>query len=153
MNGGARAMDKGLAVVLVAAMGGLIAAQAPINGGLGAGIGKLPAALLSFLVGTALLTLIVVISGEGFGRLGDAHLPWYYFAGGALGAAYITTVIFTVGTLGAGGITAATIGGQLTASMLLDHFGAFGLDTQPITLTRIAGVALLAGGTYLVVSG
>ncbi|MGH2906913.1 MAG: DMT family transporter [Solirubrobacterales bacterium] len=152
MSGSARGMDKGLAVILVAAMGGLIAAQAPINGHLGEHVGKFPAALISFIGGTVLLTLIVVISGEGLGRVSGSGLPWYYFIGGLLGAAYISTVIFTVGTLGAGGITAATIAGQLTAAVALDHFGALGLEQQAITTQRLAGVLLLAAGTYLVVA-
>jgi uncharacterized membrane protein YdcZ (DUF606 family) len=37
--------------------------------------------------------------------------------------------------------------------MLLDQFGAFGLEKHPITWTRLAGVLLLAAGTYLVVAG
>lgn len=145
-------MDKGFSVLLVAAMGGLIAAQAPINGHLGESIGKFPAALISFIGGTILLTLIVAVSGEGFGQISGSGLPWFYFIGGVLGAAYISTVIFTVGTLGASGITAATIAGQLTASIIFDQFGAFGLEPHAITWQRVAGVALLAVGTYLVVA-
>ncbi|MFY9487162.1 MAG: DMT family transporter [Solirubrobacterales bacterium] len=145
-------MDKGLAVLLTAAMGGLIAAQAPINGRLGEDIGKFPAAAVSFIGGTILLTLIVLIAGEGFGKISDSSLPWYYFVGGLLGAAYISTVIFTVGTLGAGGIVGATIAGQLVASVLLDRFGAFGVQEHPLTASRLIGVALLAAGTYLIVA-
>jgi hypothetical protein len=49
------AMDKGLAVLITAVAGGLIALQAPINAGLGRATGNLPAALVSFVVGTFLL--------------------------------------------------------------------------------------------------
>ncbi|MFY9264510.1 MAG: DMT family transporter [Solirubrobacterales bacterium] len=145
-------MDKGLAVILTAAAGGLIAAQAPINGRLGEEVGKLPAAAVSFIIGTILLTLIVLVAGGGFGKVAGASLPWYYFVGGLLGAAYISTVIFTVGSLGAAGIVAATIAGQLSASVLLDRFGAFGVQEQPLSTARLAGVALLAVGTYLIVA-
>ena len=48
-------MDRGLAVILTACAGGLIALQAPINAGLGKATGSLPAALVSFLVGTVAL--------------------------------------------------------------------------------------------------
>jgi transporter family-2 protein len=147
-------MDRTFAVLLTAGVGGLLAAQAPINGQLGLHVGKLQAALISFAVGTALLTMIVFVFAGGFpDGFGVGTVPWYYFIGGLLGAGYITTVIFTVGTLGAGGITAATVSAQLLTSMLLDQFGAFGLDKHPITWTRFAGVLLLAAGTYLVVVG
>jgi len=56
-----------------------------------------------------------------------------------------------VKTLGAGSVAAATITGQLTASVLIDQLGAFGLDKQPLTLARIVGIALLLSGTYLIV--
>jgi transporter family-2 protein len=61
-------------------------------------------------------------------------------------------VLVTVRTLGAGGITAATIAGQLSTSLALDHFGAFGLEKSPITVTNAIGVVLLAAGTYLIVT-
>lgn len=147
-------MDRTLAVLLTAGVGGLLAAQAPINGQLGHHVGKLQAALISFIVGTALLTMIVFVFAGGFENgIGVGAVPWYYFIGGLLGAGYITTVIFTVGVLGAGGITAATVSAQLLTSMLLDQFGLFGLDKHPITWSRFAGVLLLAAGTYLVVAG
>lgn len=147
-------MDRTWAVLLTAGVGGLLAMQAPINGQLGIHVGKLQAALISFIVGTALLTMLVFVFDGGFSEgTGVGAVPWYYFIGGLLGAGYITTVIFTVGTLGAGGITAATISAQLVTSIILDAVGAFGLEKQPITWTRIAGVFLLAAGTYLIVAG
>jgi bacterial/archaeal transporter family-2 protein len=56
-----------------------------------------------------------------------------------------------VRSLGAGGVTAATIAGQLAASVAVDHFGLLGVERQPVTALRIVGVALLAGGVFLVV--
>ena len=71
---------------------------------------------------------ITLVSGEGFGRLGEVGgLSWYYLIGGLLGAVYVTTVLITVRTLGAGGVTAATIAGQLTLSVVLDQLGVLGL--------------------------
>lgn len=147
-------MDRTAALLVTVVVGGVLAIQAPINGQLGLHVGKIQAALISFIVGTILLTFIVFVFDGGFDRgTGVGAVPWYYFLGGLLGAAYITTVIFTVGVLGAGGITAATISAQLATSMALDHFGAFGLDKQPVTWSRVLGVLLLAVGTYLVVAG
>lgn len=147
-------MDRTVAVLITAGVGGLLATQAPINGQLGGHVGKLQAALISFIVGTILLSAIVFVFAGGFDQgVGVGEVPWYYFIGGLLGAAYITTVIFTVGTLGAGGITAATISAQLVTSMFIDRIGAFGLEKQPITWSRVLGVALLAVGTYLIVAG
>jgi bacterial/archaeal transporter family-2 protein len=143
---------KAIAVLATAAAGGLVAMQAPINSGLGKTIGSLPAASFSFAIGLVALVGITLVSGEGFGRLGEVGgLSWYYLIGGLLGAVYVTTVLISVRTLGAGGVTAATIAGQLTLSVVLDQLGVLGLAQREITPARVVGVALLAAGVVLVV--
>jgi transporter family-2 protein len=145
-------MDRGAAVALTAVVGGFIALQAPINATLGQRVGSFQAAFLSFVIGTVLLAAIAGLARGGFGQLADVRgLPWYYLTGGVLGAAYVTTVLVTVRTLGAGAVVAATIAGQLSASVAIDHFGLLGVERQPITLSRIVGVVLLAAGVYLIV--
>jgi len=143
-----RTLVAGLATVVV---GGLIALQAPINSGLGKATGTLPAAAISFTVGTILLVALVVVSGQIDKVSGIADVRWYYLIGGILGACYVTTVLLTVRTLGAGGVTAATVAGQLTTSVVLDRLGFLGLQQVPITLGRAAGVLLLFAGTFLVI--
>jgi bacterial/archaeal transporter family-2 protein len=144
-------VKPGLAIALTAGAGGLVAMQAPINGMLGKSAGKLAAASISFLIGTAVLVAITALSGSEVNLSEATKLPLYYFTGGLLGAAYVTTVLITVNTLGAGGVTAATIAGQLSTSVVLDRVGAFGLPEKQLTLARLVGVALLAAGVFLIV--
>jgi transporter family-2 protein len=144
-------VDRGLAVILTACAGGLVAMQAPINGGLGKATGALPAALISFAVGSALLAAIVVLSGKAGGLASATEVSWYYLIGGLLGAAYVTTALLAVSAIGAGGVAAATVTGQLTFSVVVDRFGLFGLDQVPITPARCVGVGLLLVGTFLVI--
>ena len=145
-------MDRGLAVVLTALVGGLIALQAPINSVLGRTVGTWQAGAVSFATGTVILVAIALLGAGGFGDLGEVrHLSWYYLLGGVLGAAYVTTVLVTVRSLGAGGVTAATIAGQLTMAMIVDQLGILGVHRHPIDAGRVVGVALLAAGTFLVV--
>ena len=145
-------MDRGAAVLLTAFTGGLIALQAPINSVLGKSVGTWQAAAVSFTIGTIALVAIATAAGGGWGQLGEArHLSWYYLTGGLLGAAYVTTVLVTVRSLGAGGVTAATIAGQLSMSLVVDQLGILGVEKQAITWQRIVGVLLLAAGTFLVV--
>ena len=54
-------MDKNLAVALTAFVGGLIALQAPINSTLGKRIGTLPAASVSFAIGTVVLVALALL--------------------------------------------------------------------------------------------
>jgi len=144
--------SKALAVMATAVAGSLVAMQAPINSGLGKTIGSLPAASFSFAIGLVALIGITFISGDGFGQLGEiGGLSWYYLIGGLLGAVYVTTVLISVRTLGAGGVTAATIAGQLTMSVIIDQLGILGIAQRQLTPGRVIGVALLAAGVYLVV--
>ena len=147
-------MDKqGVAVAATVVAGGFIALQAPINAGLGGRVGKLPAATVSFTIGTLVLVAITLLFAGGLGKVGEArHLHWYYLTGGVLGAIYVTTALIAVRTLGAGGVTGATIAGQLAMSVTLDRMGVLGLAQRELTPARVAGVALLAAGTFLVVT-
>jgi bacterial/archaeal transporter family-2 protein len=144
-------MDKGVAVALTALVGGLIALQAPINAGLARATGNFPAALVSFLIGTAILFVIVLLSGKASDVAQLSDVRWYYLLGGLLGAAYVFTVLVTVKYVGAGGVAAATITGQLTASVALDRLGVLGLEQVSLSPARVAGVCLLLLGTILIV--
>jgi transporter family-2 protein len=146
-------MDKGTAVVLTALAGGLIALQAPINSNLAKSTGDLPAATVSFLVGTAALLLLVVLSGKagGLTHAADHDVRWYYLLGGLLGAVYVANALVAVNSIGAGGVAAATIAGQLTASVAADRLGVLGLDQVALSPQRLIGVGLLLVGTVLVV--
>jgi len=143
-------MDRGLAVILTACAGGLVALQAPINAGLGKATGGLPAALVSFSVGSLVLAGVVVLSGKAGGLSSTFDVSWYYLLGGLLGAVYVTTALLAVSAIGAGGVAAGTVTGQLTAAVVVDRLGLFGLDQVPITPARIAGVGLLLAGTFLI---
>ena len=145
-------MDRGVAVVLTAFVGGLIALQAPINSILGKATGSLQAAFISFAIGTVVLAVIAAFAKGGFGTMGEAtSLSWYYLTGGVLGAAYVTTVLVTVRSLGAGPVVAATVAGQLTASVVVDQFGLLGVERDPISVGKVVGIALLALGVLLIV--
>lgn len=140
------------AVLATVFAGGLIALQAPINSMLGKATGSLAAASISFAIGLAALVAITLVFAGGFGDVGKAgDLSWYYLLGGVLGAVYVTTALIAVRELGAGGVTAATIAGQLTMSVIIDRAGILGLDERPLDLGRLVGIGLLAAGTFLVV--
>src|SRR5919106_952981 len=107
--------------MLTAVAGGLIALQAPINAGLGKATGSLPAALVSFLIGTVALAALVVLSGKAGGLGSTFEVSWYYLLGGLLGAVYVANALVAVSAIGAGGGAAATIARQLTPSVAIDR--------------------------------
>ena len=146
-------MDRGVAIVLAAAFGGGLALQAPFNSTLARSVGDLQASVVAFAVGLTALAAVASFSG-GFGGIANAgEAPWWALVGGGLvSACYVASIIWTVRALGLGGLTAVTIAGTFTVAITVDHFGWLGVDRQPITLAKLAGIGLIAAGTWLVVS-
>ena len=132
------------------AVGLQLSLQAPVNGELARRTGPIGAALLSFLVGLLLLATILVVSGEvsGFGNLGGVQA--WELAGGLIGAGYVTAAAWAVGRVGAGAIAAATVAGQLSSGIVVDHAAWFGLDPDPAGPLRLLAVPVLVAGALLV---
>jgi transporter family-2 protein len=146
-------VSKELAVVATALVGGLVAAQAPVNNIVSQRIGTLGAVTVNFLVGLGLVLVITFVFANGL-EMDDGvdTPPWYYWLfGGLAGVAVVLTTLVTVRELGAGGVTAAMIAGQLTLSVVFDRLGVFGLDERAVTWQKMLGIALLAAGTVLIV--
>ena len=146
-------MTKELAVLATVAAGGIVAAQAPVNNVLSQRLGTLGAVSVNFLVGTLLILLVTFAVSGGFpaAETGDSPSWYYWLFGGFAGVAIVLTTLITVRELGAGGVTAATIAGQLSLSVVLDRLGVLGLEERAITWDKVLGIALLAAGTFLLV--
>jgi transporter family-2 protein len=146
-------MDRGVAILLAATFGGGLALQAPLNATLARSVGDLQASVVAFAVGVTALAAATVFAGGlgGVANVGEA--PWWAIVGGGLvSACYVASIVWTVRALGLGGLTAVTIAGTFTVAMIVDHFGWLGVDRQPITLAKLAGIGLIAAGTWLIVS-
>jgi transporter family-2 protein len=72
------------------------------------------------------------------------------WVGGALGAFYVAGSIVTAPKLGAATLIALIVAGQALASVVVDHYGWVGFEPEPVSIGRIAGVALLGAGVVLV---
>lgn len=55
--------------------------------------------------------------------------------------------------LGASGFIALALAGQVVASLVLDHFGWFGLVEREMTLSRVFGAVLFMAGVVLIQFG
>jgi len=145
-------MDRTVALVVASAIGGVLAAQAPLNSALGRTVGGVQASVVALGISFLALVALCAVSGgfAGIGRLGEAPLH-VAVGGGLIGALYVGSIVWTVRALGAGGLTAATIAGQLALAVVIDHFGWLGVARSPITASKVIGIALLALGTWFVV--
>jgi transporter family-2 protein len=145
-------VDKSVAVVVTALVGGVVVTQAPLNSQLARYVGDLEASVVALAVSfTSVLMLSLVTGGIGGVRnVGDA--PWHVALGGGLaGATFIASIVWTVRALGVGGLTAVLIAAQLGVAIVIDHYGWLGVDKSPVTASKVLGLALLALGAWLVI--
>ena len=61
----------------------------------------------------------------------------------------MSCTIFLAPRLGAATMTAVMLSGQLVASVLLDHYALVGFPEHPVSPLRLAGIALLFAGAWL----
>jgi transporter family-2 protein len=109
------------------------------------------AALISFLVGTTgLIVLLAVTRTPIPARDTLASVPVWAWFGGLMGAFYVAISTVVASQLGTASLLGLALLGQLAMALVVDHFGWLGLPAHPITLTRLAGVALLGAGAWLI---
>ena len=138
-------------VLLVLFAGGMIALQAPTNAMLAkAGGSPVIAALISFAVGTAVLVVVALCSGQRPRPAAFAGLPAYAWFGGAYGAAYVAVAAYAAPRIGLASLITLGIAGQIAMALWLDHVGALGLPREPVNLGRLLGAALVVAGVVLV---
>jgi len=139
-----------LAMMLVAAAGAAIAAQAPINSALGRTLdSSVAAAALSFAVGFSVLAAITLITGDGGALTRVSSIEFWMLAGGACGAFFVWSALWGVPILGVLTTTTLLILGQIVAAILIDHFGAFGLAPRDVSPWRILAGVFVAAGAVL----
>ena len=110
----------------------------------------LQTALFSFLIGTIALSFLVLIENAGKPNLYQiSTIPWYLWIGGCLGVYAITMSIFTAPKLGFLTFSGLVIFGQISASMLVDHFGLIGVNKTPINWQRLLGGVVIFIGVLL----
>src|SRR5690606_28130816 len=140
-----------LVFVTLLLAGAATALQGPTNARLVTAVGSpLNAAFVSFAVGTVALGLLALAVQTRPDVAAMKALPWWAWMGGLYGCAFVVSAAWGVPRLGVAPTITVMIAGQLLLSLALDHFGALGVTKQPLSLGRIAGVALVIGGVVLV---
>lgn len=138
-------------ILLVFIAGALVALQAPTNAMLAkAGGSPILAALISFMVGTAGLTVAWLGSGNRPGSAAFAGLPWYAWLGGLYGAVFVAVAAYAAPKIGVAALITIGIAGQIAMALWLDHVGAMGLPREPINWGRLLGALLVVAGVVLV---
>ena len=134
-------------------IGCLIPLQALVNNSLrvSVGSGAVFAAFMNFLVGTIILAVICMVSGEKWGSVIklDSIAPWQ-LAGGLLGAIFVFGTTLIAPRIGVATMLSLVIAGQILASLVFDRIGILGLIERELSTPRLIGAAFVIAGVLLV---
>jgi len=145
-------MPTSLMYALSLAAGAVLIVQIGANATLRQALGSpVSATLASFLCGSLAIVCFMALARTSWPtRAQLLSAPAWAWLGGLLGAYYVLWTVIAGPRLGAATLLALVILGQLSCSLLVDHFGWLGFPLHPISGTRIAGAALLFGGVLLI---
>lgn len=138
-----------LALVVAAISGIAMAIQGSLNSALSKVVGTLGGTFFVHLIGTVFAVLLLLIG------VGDAKLtafgqaPWYTYLGGLLSVAIVYGVMIGINNVGVCAATTAIIVGQISTSVVIDHFGLFGLEPVPFSMWKAGGVILMAISAWM----
>lgn len=136
---------------IAAIAGAGLAAQAGVNTQLRAATGSaLWTAVISASITVVLLAGALLLQRDTLATGGYGRYPWWIWTGGFAGAAYVLAAVVFARSLGVATLFAAVIVGQLTAGLVIDHFGWFNVPVHKVSPERLIGAALLVGGMALI---
>jgi transporter family-2 protein len=138
-------------LVAVAALGGAATAlQAHFMGLLGMRMGTLESVFVTYFSGGIIIGLIM-LSLRGGNLAAGGTVPWYAYTAGLLGLIIVGTLAFSAPRLGL--VTAFTIfvAAQFGMGALVDHFGWMGATVRTLNASRIAGMAVVLAGIWLII--
>jgi len=137
--------------ILAILTGVALPVQAGVNSQLRGALGHPAlAATVSFFVGTVALATYVVAARLAVPSGAISRTLWWHWSGGLIGAFFIACAIILAPRLGAATLVGAVVAGQMLASLVLDHYGLVGYPQHPLNLWRMAGVALVLAGVFLI---
>lgn len=129
-----------------------LASQAGVNSQLRTVLASpIQAAFISFLIGTVVLGIILLIQkDQWFSATQALSIPWWAWLGGFFGAFNIVMSIYLAPKLGAVALAISVVCGQVIASIFYDQYGLMGYPKLEITPSRIIGALFLVLGVIMV---
>ncbi|MDC6366208.1 MULTISPECIES: DMT family transporter [Flavobacteriaceae] len=141
-----------LFILLAIVAGAVLPLQAGLNVQLGKSVNQpIFAAFASFFIGTIGLLIYLFILKFDFSSITQVKtVSPVVWTAGILGAFYVAAVIILAPKLGTALTFVLVVAGQMTVSLVLDHYGLLGLPVKQINWQRLLGVAFLVAGVLLI---
>ena len=141
-----------LLLILAVLSGAVLPIQAALNAKVGKAVGApVYAALISFVIGSVGLFIYSLATKVDLAQINQAtSLHWSVWTAGLLGAFYVAAVIILVPKIGAALTFGLVVAGQLSLSLIMDHYGLMGLSVHAINWQRLVGILCIVGGVLLI---
>ncbi|MTH54225.1 EamA-like transporter family protein [Bacillus mangrovi] len=140
----------GLIVALSSIIGGiLLSAQSSINGAFSRKAGTYESTFLTFITGAMVLIIAVLFFGQG-DITGILDAPAWQLSAVWFGVGYLFLTVLAVPQIGVIAANIATVIGQLSAGILIDHFGFFGGTVISFDWQRALALVLMIAALRLV---
>jgi len=130
---------------LSAFTGALIAVMILFNGILANAFGNYSSSIIVHMVGLATISLVLLIS-RAKTRVQTERIPLYLYSAGVIG--FFTVVFTNIGftELGVSATIALGLLGQTLVSVIVDHFGLFGMQVIRFERKKMIGLAAILLG-------
>jgi transporter family-2 protein len=137
--------------VIIGLIGGIaVGLQGPLSSLMSQRVGTMGSVFIVHLGGAVIAGVLLLALGAGE-LAAWRRVPWYALVAGVFGVIVISAVSYTIPRIGAAATVTLIITAELVLSALLDHFGLLGTSVRPIDMPRLAGMAVLLVGTWLIV--
>ena len=131
-------------LIIIAIIGGVaVTLQGQFMGLMDQGMGTKESVFFTY-AGGGLVVALVMLAARGGNLRAWGTVPWYALTAGLLGLLIVGSIGYAVPRLG---LAAAF---TIIVAALIDHFGWLGADVRPMGLSRLAGVAVLILGVWLI---
>ncbi|MDN3489762.1 MULTISPECIES: DMT family transporter [unclassified Pseudoalteromonas] len=130
-------------LILLTFMGGMgLSVEAGLLGPLGSEVGELWATFSIFAVGAALTFLLMLFFSP---RNSPSFFsqPPSLLLGGVLGPVYVVILTIATPNIGIAMTMIGILAGQISKSLIIDHYGLFGTTERKIDVKRIIALAFI----------
>jgi transporter family-2 protein len=137
-------------LIIIAVIGGVaVTLQGQFMGLMDQGMGTKESVFFTY-AGGGLVVALIMLAARGGNLQAWGTVPWYTLTAGVLGLLIVGSIGYTVPRLGLAVAFTVIVAAQFVVAALIDHFGWLGADVRPVGLSRLAGVAVLILGVWLI---
>jgi len=143
---------KLILIILCILTGMGLSIEAGFLGPLGKEVGELWATFSVFSLGSVLALILTLIfpSRMAWTR---ADFKFRDFIGGALGVAYVIVLTVATPVIGVAMTMVGILTGQIVKSIVIDHFGFFGVAVRQVNMRRVLALTFMMISLYFTYQG